>query len=145
MAIEAGLEVGPRTHTYNGDLAHEANVWARENGHGDALHREIFRAYFIRNENIGAIDVLVAMAAGIGLDGQGLRQALVERRYRDEVLAEYAESREIGVTAVPTFVAEGYAIVGAHPYDSFRRLLAAVGQVPKVVPGETSSPGEANP
>jgi predicted DsbA family dithiol-disulfide isomerase len=107
-------------------------LWAREQGHGEALHREIYRAYFIRDENIGSIDVLTAVAATLGYDAEALRRALEERRYREDVQREYAEAREIGVTAVPTFVAEGNAIVGAHPYETFRRLMEAVEQAPRV-------------
>jgi predicted DsbA family dithiol-disulfide isomerase len=131
LAREAGLEVGTRTHWYNSDLAHEASVWARERGLGDALHREIYRAYFIRDENIGSIDVLTQIAAKLGFDAEDLRRALEERRFREEVQREYAEAREDGVTAVPTFVAEGYAIMGAHPYETFRRLMAALNQSPR--------------
>jgi predicted DsbA family dithiol-disulfide isomerase len=131
LAREAGLEVGPRTHWYNSDLAHEANVWAQDRGHGEALHREIYRAYFIRDENIGSVEVLAAIAANLGLDADDLRRALEDRRYREQVRQEYEEAREVGVTAVPTFVADGYAIVGAHPYETFRRLMDALGQAPR--------------
>jgi predicted DsbA family dithiol-disulfide isomerase len=75
--------------------------------------------------------VLVGLAIGLGLSGDDLRAALADRRYRANVVAEYQEAREVGVTAVPTFVAEGYAIVGAHPYETFRRLMAAIGQEPR--------------
>jgi predicted DsbA family dithiol-disulfide isomerase len=131
MANEAGLEVGERTHWYNSDLAHEADQWAREQGAADAFHRAIYRAYFVQDRNIGSADVLVELANGLGLNGEDLHAALADRRYRADVLAEYQEAREAGVTAVPTFVAEGYAIVGAHPYETFRRLMAAIGQEPR--------------
>jgi predicted DsbA family dithiol-disulfide isomerase len=131
LAREAGLEVGPRTHWYSSDLAHEANAWARDRGSGEELHREIYRAYFIRDENIGSIEVLTTIAANLGLEADDLRKALEDRRYREQVQQEYAEAREVGVTAVPTFVAQGYAIVGAHPYETFCRLMAAIGQAPR--------------
>jgi predicted DsbA family dithiol-disulfide isomerase len=35
------------------------------------------------------------------------------------------------VTAVPTFVAGGYALIGAHPIDNLRKLLAAAGATPR--------------
>jgi len=60
-----------------------------------------------------------------------LRTALVERRYRAAVQQQYQEARELGVTAVPTFIAGGYALVGAHPYDHFQRLMEASGQPPR--------------
>ena len=136
MAREAGLDVGVRTHWYNSDLAHEATVWAREIGAEDAFHRAVFRAYFVDDRNIGSPDVLAGIATDLGLAAADLRVALAERRYRESVVAQYEEAREIGVTAVPTFVAEGYAIVGAQPYEAFHRLMAAVGQPPREEQGE---------
>jgi predicted DsbA family dithiol-disulfide isomerase len=131
LAREAGLEVGERTHWYNSDLAHEAAQWAREQEAADAFHRAIYRAYFVEDRNIGSADVLAELAGGLGLNGDDLRAALADRRYREEVLAQFQEARDVGVTAVPTFVAEGYAIVGAHPYETFRRLMTAIGQEPR--------------
>lgn len=128
LANEAGLEVGERTHWYNSDLAHEASLWARDRGVQNQLHRAILRAYFVENRNIGSAEVLIDVAFSLGIDVADLTVALAERRYRQKVLDEYAEARAIGVTAVPTFVVDGYAIVGAHPYESFQRLLAAVGE-----------------
>ena len=127
MAEEAGLEVGVRNHRYNGDLAHEAMQWARSVGSDDAMHRLIFRAFFVSDRNIGSADVLVDLAEQAGLDSVDLRRALDERAYRDEVQEQYAESRAVGVTAVPTFVAGGRALVGAHPYESFHQLMASAG------------------
>lgn len=134
MANEAGLEYGERRHWYNSDLAHEATEWIRERGKEDAFHRAVFRAYFVQDRNIGSPEVLGELVADLGLDPADLRAALTEQRYREEVQAQYREAREIGVTAVPTFVAEGYAIVGAQPYEVFRRLMAAVGQAPRSGP-----------
>ena len=127
LAKEAGLEYGERKHWYNSDLAHEATEWARDHGALDPMHRAILRAYFVDDRNIGAPEVLTELAADLGLDATDLGQALAERRYRERVVAQYEEARQIGVTAVPTFVADGYAIVGAQPYEVFPRLLAAVG------------------
>ena len=83
------------------------------------------------NTNIASTDVLCALAADLGLDGDELRQHLDAGTYRERVLQEYEESRSIGVTAVPTFVADRYAIVGAHPYSSFEKLMETVGQEPR--------------
>ena len=131
MADEAGLEYGPREHWYDGQPAHEATLWARDLGQADAFKRAVFRAYFVEDRNIGSPDVLAGLAAEIGLDGDDLRAALAGGRYRDEVRAQYEEARMAGVTAVPTFVADGYALVGAHPLENLRKLLAHVGAPPR--------------
>jgi predicted DsbA family dithiol-disulfide isomerase len=43
------------------------------------------------------------------------------------VSEQYDIARGIGVTAVPTFVANGKALVGAHPYENFLKLMELVG------------------
>jgi predicted DsbA family dithiol-disulfide isomerase len=128
-----GLEVGERTHRYNSTPAHEAAFWADEQGKGDELRKAIYQAYFRDNTNIGSIDVLADLATGLGLDGAELRQVLEDRRYRGKVLEQFQQAHEVGVTAVPTFVAAGYALVGAHPLENFRKLMEAAGEQPKAM------------
>ena len=131
LAEQAGLEHGDRAHWYDSTLAHEAAEWAREAGAGDALRHAIFRAYFVHDRNIGSPDVLCAVASEAGIDATDLRAALDEGRLHDRIAAQYEESRAMGVTGVPTFVAGRYAIVGAHPYENFVKLMEAVGAAPK--------------
>ena len=127
LADEAGLPHGTRSHWYNSTPAHEAAEWADEHGGGDAFRKAIYGAYFVDDRNIGSVDVLADLASGVGLDADDLRAALETGRYRDRVQEQYDESRGIGVTAVPTFVAGGHALVGAHPYENFHRLMEAAG------------------
>jgi predicted DsbA family dithiol-disulfide isomerase len=131
LAEEAGLEVGVRTHWYDSTPAHEAAKWAEAQGQADALRHAIFRAYFVHDQNIGSADVLVGLAEEVGLDGADLRAALAEGRYRDLVQQQYQESRSTGVTAVPTFVVDRYALEGAHPYEHFHQLMATV-EAPRI-------------
>lgn len=127
LADEAGLEHGTRSHWYNSTPAHEAAEWAGERGAGDAFRKGIYRAYFVEDGNIGSANVLAEIAGQLGLDAAALRADLASGTYRDRVQTQYEEARAVGVTAVPTFVAEGYALVGAHPYENFHRLMGAAG------------------
>lgn len=127
LADQAGLPYGDRTHWFDSGPAHEAFEWARQQDGGEAFRRAVYEAYFVRNINIGSADVLVELASGVGLPGENLRAALLDGRYRDTVAAQFQESRQIGVTGVPTFVAGGYAVVGAQPYEMFERLMETVG------------------
>ena len=127
LAEQEGLEHGDRAHWYDSTPAHEAAEWARDAGAVDVLRHAIFRAYFVHDRNIGSADVLCEVAREVGIDPTDLRAALGEGRYRDRVAAQYQESRSMGATGVPTFVAANYAIVGAHPYENFLKLMEAVG------------------
>ena len=128
LADEAKLPYGDRSHWYDSGPAHEASEWAREHGGEDALRQAIYRAYFVTNENIASPDVLERLAEEVGLDGSDLRVALAEGRYRETVEQQYAEARQIGVTGVPTFVAGGYAVVGAQPESVFHQLMEVLGE-----------------
>jgi predicted DsbA family dithiol-disulfide isomerase len=71
------------------------------------------------------------------MDASDLGVALAERRYQTIVAEQYAEAREIGVTAVPTFIAGNYMVEGAQPHAIFEQLIAAAEQ------GEGSTAAES--
>jgi predicted DsbA family dithiol-disulfide isomerase len=82
------------------------------------LHDKIYQAYFVEARNIGDPDLLVELAASVGLPAEEARAVLTERRFKDAVDADWARSHQYGVTGVPTFVAAGYGVVGAQPYPA---------------------------
>jgi predicted DsbA family dithiol-disulfide isomerase len=122
-----GLPYGRRTHTYNSRLAQELGKWADTQPGGAAVHDALYRAYFVEARNIGDPDILVEIAQSVGLDPEAARAVLTERRFKDAVDADWAKSREYGVTGVPTFVASGYGVVGAQPYETLEQLLEQAG------------------
>ena len=122
-----GLPYGRRTHTYNSRLAQELGKWADTKPGGEAIHDALYRAYFVDARNIGDLEILVEIAGSVGLPAEEARQILVERRFKDAVDADWAKSHQYGVTGVPTFVAGGYGVVGAQPYEVLEELLDKVG------------------
>lgn len=122
-----GLPYARRTHTYNSRLAQELGKWADTRPGGAALHDALYRAYFVEGRNIGDADVLVEIAESVGLPGAAAREVLETRSFRQAVDADWAKSRELGVTGVPTFAAGGYGVVGAQPYEVLEQLLATAG------------------
>ena len=126
---EEGLEYGDRTHTYNSRLAQELAVWGDEAGVSDALHDALFRAYFVNARNIADTEVLVDVARAVDLDATEARAVIEDRRYQGAVDAHWDRARTAGVTGVPTFIAEGFGVVGAQPYEALEALLSRVGVV----------------
>jgi predicted DsbA family dithiol-disulfide isomerase len=122
-----GLEYGQRSHSYNSRLAQELGKWADTQPGGEAIHNALYRAYFIDNNNLADIDVLVAVAESVGLSGEAAREVLETRGFEAEIDADWAKSKEYGVTGVPTFVAGGRGVVGAQPYEALESLLKQVG------------------
>ena len=124
---EEGLPYGERTHTYNSRLAQELGKWADTQPGGAAIHDALYKAYFVEARNIGDVEILVEIAAAVGLSADDARKALADRSFKDAVDADWAKSREYGVTGVPTFVAGGYGVVGAQPYEALEQLVTQSG------------------
>jgi predicted DsbA family dithiol-disulfide isomerase len=96
------------------------------------FHKRLFKAYFEDLENLGDVEVLVRLADEFGIDGRSLREALMDRRYEAEVDEGIAWSRQIGVTAIPTFVFNHrMGMVGAQELPAFREMMQRVGNPPK--------------
>jgi predicted DsbA family dithiol-disulfide isomerase len=118
-----GLPYGERTMTYNSRLAQELGKWADTQPGGEALHDAFFRAYFVDARDISQPAVLLEIAASVGLPIDGAREVLEKRTFKGAVDADWALSRRYGVTGVPTFVAGGYGVVGAQPYEALEKLV----------------------
>ena len=121
-----GLPYGKRTHSYNSRLAQELGKWVETQEGGEAFHGALYRAYFVDARNIGDSDVLLEIVGSVGLSVEGAREVLDSRSFKDAVDADWEKSRQYGVTGVPTFVAGGYGVVGAQPYEALERLLNQV-------------------
>ena len=126
MAAE-GLPYGERTMTYNSRLAQELGKWADTQPGGAAIHDAFYRAYFVGAQNIGDTEVMLDVVKSVGLDPGEARDVLKERRFKDAVDTDWAKSRHLGVTGVPTFVAGGFGVVGAQPYEVLVQLVEKAG------------------
>jgi predicted DsbA family dithiol-disulfide isomerase len=126
-----GLPYGPRTHTYNSRLAQEVAKWAETKPAGEGIHDALFKAYFVDDRNIGDSAVLVDVVRSVGLPASEAADVLEERRYKAGVDADWAKSRDYGVTGVPTFVSGGRGVVGAQPYETLVQLLRQRNATPR--------------
>ena len=132
MADE-GLDYGTRTRTYNSRLAQELGCWADTQEGGARLHDDLFRAYFVDDVNLAVVENLLGVVEVAGLDVEDARAALLERRFREVVDADWARSVELGITGVPTFVAGTRGLVGAQPYEAIEQLAVESGAVQRTV------------
>jgi len=122
-AAELGLPLGERSKTYNTRSAQELAKWAETQGASEAYHRAVFRAYFAEGRDISAVDELVDITKNLGLSGEAARKALLSGAYKPAVDADWTRSREMGITAVPTFVLGTGRITGAQPYEVLEKFL----------------------
>lgn len=102
----------------------EAAEFARDNGRYDTMHTALFRAFFEEGWDLADTEVLLNVAASVGLDREELRTALEEGRYTEKVLADEKLAARLGVSSVPTMLIApvdapletAEAITGAQPY-----------------------------
>jgi predicted DsbA family dithiol-disulfide isomerase len=125
VADELGLPLGERERTYNSRLAQELGKWAESQGKGDEFHNAVFCAYFVDGKNIGKIDKLVELAESVNLPGKEAKEVLETRSFKEAVDMDWVRAHKMGVTAVPTFVVNQQAIVGAQPYEALKQLMKA--------------------
>jgi predicted DsbA family dithiol-disulfide isomerase len=123
IAEELGLPFGERTKTYNSRLATELGKWAESKGQGDAFHSAVFRAYYVDGVNIAKADELLKLARAVGLPGEEAGEVLNTRSFREAVDADWDLSCARGISAIPTFVLDDAAVVGAQSYEVLEKFL----------------------
>ena len=116
IAAELGLPFAKREKTYNSRLAQELSKYSESQVKGDEFHNAVFRAYFAEGLNIGDIAVLIEVGKTAGLSENMTRRVLETGAFKEAVDADWTRSRELGVTAVPTFMINHQVLVGAQPY-----------------------------
>ena len=122
-----GLPYGKRTHSFNSRLAQELGKWADTLEDGEKLHDALYRAYFVDSKNIGDADVLLEVVGSVGLSVDDARAVIENRTFEAEIDTDWQKSQQYGVTGVPTYVAGGYGVVGAQPYEALEQLMQQVG------------------
>jgi predicted DsbA family dithiol-disulfide isomerase len=127
-----GLPFNPeRNMSYNSRLAQELAKWAGTKGREEKITDALFRAYFVDVKNIGKADVLAKIAEENGLPADEATDVLLSRTYKEAVDEDWRRCASYGVTAVPTFLAGRYLMVGAQPYEELERLIKHVMNSPE--------------
>ena len=124
---QEGLPYGSRTMTYNSRLAQELAAWAVEQPGGEKIHDLLFRAYFVEGKNIGQQDVLLPIAEKAGLSGSRASEILHQSSMQETVDHDWQQSRQLGITGVPTFFVDRQTLVGAQPYEAIQQLVENAG------------------
>lgn len=128
MAADVGLTIADRDWVSNSRKALEAAEYARDADLFEPFHRAVFHAYFTEGRDIGTLDELRAIASAVGLDADGMTEALADGRYAARVDDDVELAARIGITAVPAFIVGNRAILGAQPYEVFEELMGRYGR-----------------
>ena len=122
-----GFPFGVRAHVWNTFDAHRLLHWAGLEGRALELKRALLRAYHAEGRNPGAADVLVELAAAVGLDAARAKAILEGDEFAAEVRERERYWLQRGVAGVPYVVVnEKYAIEGAQPTEAFEQAFRQI-------------------
>ncbi len=108
--------------------AHRLMLLGAHEGVADAVGEALFRAHFAEGRNIANHAVLADVGESAGLPRQLVLDFLATDAGKDEVEAEIAQARDLGIRAVPTFVFDGQlAVQGAQPPEFFAEIFEKLG------------------
>jgi predicted DsbA family dithiol-disulfide isomerase len=101
---------------------------ARERGVFDALHPQLFDAYWARGRDIGDRRVLVEEGSAVGLDEGEVVDALGSQSYLARVHQQTRTAIELGAGGVPAWVIDQrFLVPGAQPHDVFEKVFERLG------------------
>ena len=126
LAQAEGLAFSPDRPVGNTRAAHRLLQYAQAGGRGQPMLAALYAAYFGAGRSVFEASSLVPAAAGAGLTPADVQAALTDGRYDDQVSADQAEARQLGLTGVPCCVASGTrGVAGAQPAGVFLAALEA--------------------
>jgi predicted DsbA family dithiol-disulfide isomerase len=123
------FDMEKRARIYNTFNAHRLLHWAEVEGGGKqaALKEALFEAYFTDGRDPSDPEVLVGLAAGVGLDADRARSILGCDEYAAEVRDREQLYLRNGIHAVPAVILnDKYLVQGGQPVEAFERALAQV-------------------
>jgi predicted DsbA family dithiol-disulfide isomerase len=113
-----------RGRIYNTFDAHRLLHWADAEGKQHALKNALFAAYFTEGRDPSNHDVLVSVAAGVGLDERRARQILASDEFAKEVRERERYYAGLGIQAVPSVIInDRHLIQGGQPPEVFEQAL----------------------
>jgi len=122
-----GFDFGERAHVWNTFDAHRLLHWAGLEGKQRELKHALLRAYHGEGRNPGAHDVLVELAADVGLDPARAREILVNGEFSDEVRARERHWQQLGIHSVPSVIVDDrHLIQGGQPPELFEQALRQI-------------------
>jgi predicted DsbA family dithiol-disulfide isomerase len=119
--IEMRFDIQRMGRTFDG---HRLVHLGAEHGIQDAVKERLMRAYFTEGALMSDHETLIALAGEAGLDPEEARGMLASDRFAEAVRADEHDAQRLGISAVPTFVADrAIGVSGAQPAEQLLAFL----------------------
>jgi predicted DsbA family dithiol-disulfide isomerase len=113
-----------RGRIYNTFDAHRLLHWAEGEGKQYSLKNALFNAYFTEGRDPSNHEVLVSVAASVGLDEKRAREILASDEFAKEVRERESFYTRAGIQAVPSIIInDRHLIQGGQPPEVFEQAL----------------------
>lgn len=124
LGAEYGIVFRPVSFLPNTKLALKATEYAKEQGLFEEFHAAVFHAYFSEGLNIGSREVILGIAASLGMDKAQMAAALEDARWEKQLEDNRKSGQKWQVTGLPTFILQDEKrIVGAQTYATFKKAI----------------------
>ncbi|GIX20651.1 MAG: DSBA oxidoreductase [Erythrobacter sp.] len=147
LAAEAGVSLAwegegaaPTAMMWNTRACHKLLAFALDEAGPEvqtALKLALFRAHFNQRRNMADAQVLLEIAAQVGLHRLAARAALADAALDARVRAEQREAWDMNITGVPAMIVEGrFLIPGAQAPETYVNALRRVVERRRAAAGE---------
>jgi len=124
LAQELGVVMHPPAASPKTRLAHEAALYAREQGRGQEMAHALFRAHWEHGRDIGQVEVICDAGLNAGIDPVELRDVLDRRAMQEACRLELQTAFDFGINVVPFFRFDRkVGARGLQTEDELRRLI----------------------
>lgn len=89
--------------------------------------RAVFRALFVDNRDVSALETVLELAAGLGIDRTELEAGLQSQEMKDRLKQEVDTALSLGVFGAPYVVIDGQPFFGADRLPQIERWLETGG------------------
>lgn len=131
--IDLGQELGfefnftPDSRIVNTFAAHQLLDWAQSGGLQHPLKMALFEAHFTLARDVSDKDILVDLAASVGLDRDAARGVLDSGSHAQATRERQEFWTSRGVSGVPSMVFDGrYLLTGAQGAENYAQMLVKV-------------------
>jgi predicted DsbA family dithiol-disulfide isomerase len=121
------FDMSKRKRIHNTFDAHRLLCWAEEQGRQRELKKALFKAYFTKGDDPSSHEVLVHVAAEVGLDGDEAARILASDTYAAEVREREQLFQRAGIHSVPAIIInQRHLISGGQPPEVFEQALRQI-------------------